>query len=72
VLANRAINVDTVSLPCHHHHQSLISGEFYLKTTPFALPWISDAAVTTTSIVVDVVITGRHRSYSFFFLSFLN
>lgn len=67
VLACRAIRVDTVSLPCHHNHQPLISGEFYLKTTPFALSWISDAtATTTTSIAVDVVITGRRRPHSFF------
>lgn len=38
VLANRAVHVDTVSLPCHHHRQSLISGELRPKTTPFALP----------------------------------
>lgn len=50
VLANHAIHVDTVSLPCHQHRQSLISGELRPKTTPFALPWINDAAVTSDGV----------------------
>lgn len=63
-----AFDVDTVSLPCHQHHQPLISGElFHPKTTPFASPWISDAAVTTTVVVFDVVAIGRCRDRVTFF-----